>query len=234
MPSIRQYGTIRKDVETLVAGDALHFGGEILGPVIDRMRRADFHRPGAFRVAAAGYDDFQPEQFAEQDGHRADPAGTAVDQHRVAVGGESALEQIDPHGEQGFGHRRGFGQAKDFGDDQAGSSRRDAIFGIATARDQRADLAIQQPLGAFPRRDHRSRDFEAEDIGRPGRRRIDSAALKNVRAVDPGGRNLDQDFVAAGLRHRAIDELEHFGATGQTGNNGPHFFWNFGHWRQAY
>ena len=114
------------------------------------MRRADFERTGAFFVAAAGDDHLQPEQFAEQDRHRADPAGAAMDQHRVAVGGEAALEQIDPHGEQGFGHRRGLGQAEHFGDDQAGAGRRDAIFGIAAAGDQGADLAAQQPSAPSP------------------------------------------------------------------------------------
>ena len=61
-------------------------------------------RRGAFLVRAAGDDHRQPEQIAERDRHRADAAGAAMDQHRVAVGREAALEQIDPHREQGLGH----------------------------------------------------------------------------------------------------------------------------------
>ena len=76
----------------------------------------------------------QAEQFAEPDRHGADSAGAAMDQHRVAVGGKAALEQIDPDGEQGLGHGRGLGHAKHFGDRQAGAGRGEAIFGIAAAR----------------------------------------------------------------------------------------------------
>ena len=206
------------------------------GPVIDRMRRADFERAGAFRVAAAGDDHLQTEQFAEQDRHRADPAGAAVDQHRVAVGGKAALEQIDPHGEQGFGHRRGLGHAQHFGDDQAGARGRDAIFGIAAARDQGADLAARSGLRRPPRAATTVPAISSPRMsGRAGRRRIGSAALENVGPVDPGGRDLDQHFVparaaapgarrASALRdRRACWRLSTRMSCGM-----------FGHWRQAY
>ena len=96
----------------------------------------------------------------------------------------------------------------DFGHGQAGAQRRDAIFGIAAAGDQRADLLPEQRFGAWPGRDHRSGDFEAEDVGRARRRRIEPAALEDVGAVDPRRGDLDQHFARPGARHRPLDQRE--------------------------
>src|SRR5206468_7602701 len=159
------------DVHAAAAGKAVDLLDEVLGRVIDRRRGAELERPGAFFIAATGNDYVQPEQPAERDRHRPDAAGPAVDEYPVAVGGKAALEQIDPDGEQGLGHRRGFDGRECGGDRKAGAHRCDAIFGIAAAADQSADLLTNQRVRARARGDHLAGDFEPEDVGCTWRRR---------------------------------------------------------------
>ena len=195
-------------VDPAPGGHAVDLLDEILGPIIDRRGRAQFERPRAFRIAAAGDDDVEPEQVRQRDRHRPDAAGPAMDQHPVAVGREPALEQIDPHREQGLGHRRGLGHPEHFGDPEAGAHRRDAIVRITAARDQGADLLAQQCVRAASRRDHFTRDFEPEHIARAWRRRIEPAALQDVGPVDPRRGDLDQHLARTRFRQWPLDQRE--------------------------
>ena len=99
-----------------------------------------------------------------------------------------------------------------FGNGQAGAGRRDAIFGIAAARDQRADLLADERLSALARLDDLAGDLEAEDVGRAGRRRIEPAPLEDVGPVDAGRGDLDQHFAGPGSRHRPLDQRQLLGA----------------------
>ena len=63
-----------------------------------------------------------------------------MDQQRLALAGPAAFKHIVPDGEQRFGQRRGLVQRQASRHRQAVVGRRQAIFGIAAARDQRADL----------------------------------------------------------------------------------------------
>ncbi len=60
------------------------------------MGRAQLDRRGAFIVRAAGDDHLESEQCSQLDRHRPDPAGPAMNQHRVALGRQTPLEQIHP------------------------------------------------------------------------------------------------------------------------------------------
>jgi hypothetical protein len=130
---------VEHDIDAAAAGDALHLLDEILRPVVDRVRGADLERAGAFLVRAGGDDHGQAEQLAEQDRRRADAAGAAVDQHRLARPRIAALEQVGPDGEEGLGQRRRFDHLSAARHGQALARRRGAIFGIAAAGDERAD-----------------------------------------------------------------------------------------------
>ena len=48
-----------------------------------------------------------------------------------------------------------------------------------------------------------ARDLEARDVGGAGRHRIVALPLENVRAIDAGGGDLDQNLGGAGLGHGA-------------------------------
>ena len=89
------------------------------------------------------------------------------------------------------------------GHGQAGADGSDAIFGIAAACDEGADVAAHQ---LFPTVDDLSGDFQPEDVRRTGRRRIEPLALKDVGPVDARRGDLDQHLAGARGRHRAIDD----------------------------
>ena len=168
--------------------------------VIDRRIGPELQRPGAFLVASAGDDDLEPEQVGERDRHRPDAAGPAMDQHPVAVGREPALEQIDPDGEQGLGHRRRLGHPHAL----RGPSGRcpPARRNIRHSRRPRPSAQTFWPISASrlasattvpaissPRMSRRAR-----------RRRIKAAALEDVGAVDPRRGDLDQHLARARAR----------------------------------
>jgi hypothetical protein len=119
---------VEHDLDTLAAGDRAHALDKVLAPIVDRMIGAEPHRRFALGVGSRGHDDRQPEQLGERDRHRADAAGAAMDQHRVAIAGIGALEQIGPHGEQRLGHRRRLGHAQRLGHRQALAGGRYRIF----------------------------------------------------------------------------------------------------------
>ena len=56
--------------------------------------------------------------------------------------------------------------------------------------------------------DHRSRNFEAEDVRCAGRWRVAAAPLEDVRPVDARGLDADEDFARSRLRLRTLDRHE--------------------------
>jgi hypothetical protein len=79
----------------------------------------------------------------------------------------------------------------------------DAVFGVAAANDQGHDRVGFLPArNAVTARDDRAGDFESGNVGGPGRWRIEAHALHDVRSVDAGGSDLDQDLARARFRYR--------------------------------
>ena len=121
-----------------------------------------------------------------------------------------------------FGHRGRFHRRQSFRDRQARADRRDAKLRVAAPRDQGAKLLSNQFLGAIAGLDDFAGELEAENVGRPRRRRIEPAALQNVRAIDPRRLDLDQDLAWAGSRDRTLDQRQLLRAVGLRGNHGQH------------
>ena len=128
----------------------------------------------------------------------------------------AALEHIVPDRHQRFRGRAGLHASTA----PAGTAHRlgilrDAILRVAAAGHQRHHLVAELVLvGAGADRDHFAGDFEAGQVAGAGRRRIAAGALRHVGAVDARGRDLDQDLVRAGRRHRAGFGHQHLGAAG--------------------
>ena len=192
-----------------------HFRDEVSGLVVDGKCRANLHRSGAFVIAAAGDDDRQAEQSPQRDGHGTDSAGPAVDKHCVSLDDIGPLEQIGPHREQCFRQRRCVQHRQRRGNRQALADRRRTILGIAAAGHQRAHrLADQFGRDILANRHDLTGDFEAENRGRAGRRRIGALALQHIGPVDPGSRHPDQHFAFGGHRNRALHRHQHLGPSG--------------------
>ena len=208
--------------DALAVGKGLDCLDKFAGLIIDGVRCAERRGGGAFGVRAASDDDLEPEQDAKLDRHRPDPARPAVDEDSVAIGGEPALEQVDPHREQGFGEGGGLGHAQDFGDGQASARGRDAIFGVTPTGDKRADAGADEVARPLPRRDHGAGYFQAGNVAHARRRGIDPHPLENVGAVDPGGGDLDEHFSRAGPGRRARGQLQLLGPAGRGNFDGAH------------
>ena len=122
-----------------------------------------------------------------------------MQQHGLAGFQRAALEHVVPDGEEGFRDRAGFHHRELRDHRQRDRLVRDAVFGIAAARDQRHHLVADLPaLHAVAERDDFAGNLEPGNIARAGRRRIVALALHHVRPVHAGGRDLDQHFVWAG------------------------------------
>jgi hypothetical protein len=135
----------------------------------------------------------------------------------------AAIEQIAPHREEGLRQAGRVDQGETPRHRQALRRRGDAIFGIAAAGDERADLVALMPFGdalAEPR--DRAGDFEAEDRRSARRRRVIAGALQDIRPVDPGGGDADQHLAGGGTRHRAGGERQRLGSARRGQADIPH------------
>ena len=87
-----------------------------------------------------------------------------MDQDRLALFGPAALKHIVPHRKQRFGERRSLGHGQAFGHRQAVIRHREAIFSVATARNQSADLSAQLvPADTDAKGDNLTRNLESRD-----------------------------------------------------------------------
>ena len=78
------------------------------------------------------------------------------------------------------------------------------VFGVAAARDERAHLIPHnEARGSLPQMSNLARDFEPRNAGDAWGRRVHAAPLQDVRAIDAGRLDLDQNASFRGLGNRA-------------------------------
>ena len=110
-----------------------------------------------------------------------------MDQQGFTLRQPAAVEHVRPDGEEGFRNRGGFDEAEALGHRQHLGRRRQAVFGIAAAGGQGADLiADAEPRDIRADRGDLARHFQAGQVGGAGRRRTGSGALKDIGTVDTG------------------------------------------------
>ncbi len=186
---------------------------EIVAIVVDRVIGADLLRCLALRVAAVGGDRPDTEKAAQTRRHRADTARPAVNEHGFAIARIAALKQIMPYGKKRLGHRAGFDHIEAVGHDQAMAMIDEAIFGIAAARQKRADIAPEQPFGnAVAQCDDLARHFEPQCLACPRRRRVFSLALHQVGMVDARKGGADQNLAFARNGNVAFGNAQYVGS----------------------
>ena len=142
---------VEHDVDAASAGRLLHSRHEIGLPIVERTLRAEGLARGALLGAPGGREDTRAKHASQLNGGRADAAGTAVHEDRLARREPAALEHVRPHGEKRLGDRRGVDQVDSTRHGQALRSRGGAILGVAAARHQGADAIADAPVVA-PRR----------------------------------------------------------------------------------
>ena len=189
-------------------GHPMHFLDEVLVAVVDRRIGSEFlaraHLSSVPQVTITFNPNNLPSAIAmvpiplvppwtkTQSPSAANPRSNKLTQTVNSVSGIAAASAID----------------KRSGDRQTSAGRSDAIFGIATAGHERADLLADHLLGSGAGSHHVAGDFQAEDVGCSRRRRIMAVPLENVGAVDARRGDLDQDLVRPWLAASAFDQRD--------------------------
>jgi hypothetical protein len=201
---------VEHDVHAALGRDPRHLDGEILLPVFDDLIGTDAAaKRGLLRVAHRR-DDARPECLRQLDGREPDPARAAMHEQRFALAQVSALEYVVPYGEIIFRQACCFKQRQAARQRQAVGGRRRAILRVATTRGKRTDGIADAPwFGTLAQRDDRSRDFEPEDGGCVGRRRIMAGALHAIGAVDASVGDANQHLASPGCRHLGLRDSQH-------------------------
>ena len=205
---------VQDEMDTLTVGEGADFLDEILADVVDGSGCAKLAAGGALLLGAGGGVDRGAERAGELDGRGADAAGAPVNENALRRLKGSGLKDVGPDREEGLGDARGFFDGEPGGDREAVRSRREAVVGVASAGDQGAYAVASLPAGRGIRGHDDAGNFETEDRGCSGRRRIFALALKEVGAVDAGSLDADQDFTWAGHGSGSLCDAEDFRASG--------------------
>ena len=192
---------VEDDIGAAAVGCRHHGFDEILGLVIDGDIGAEAAAESAFFRRARGDDDRRAERLGEHDRGRADARRAAVHEQRFAGLQAAALEDIRPDREESLGDRRRLDERKIAGNGLRDRLVRRAIFGIAAAMHERTDLvARSKARRAGALRGNKTGDLEARQIGSTRRWRIAAQTLRDIRPVDAGGGDLDEDFTRSRAR----------------------------------
>ena len=197
--------------------------GEVGRPVIDGSVCAQSHARSALLVVAGGGVGARPELARELNGRDADTAAATVHQHGLAACETPMDEQVGPDREVRFGQGRGPDRVVAPWPGQALRYWRSAVLSVsAPIRERAHTVADREALRFTPKRDHFACHLEPDDRARPGRRRVQSFALRNVGTVHACGLHPDQDFVGSGLRHGRRADRQDFGSAGGSRGNVAH------------
>src|SRR5690606_27636822 len=120
-------------------------GNEVLGLVVDGDIGAEIPADLAFVSTARRRDHTSTEGLGELYGRGADAARAAMDEKPVASIEPAALEDVVPDREVGLGHAASLGHGEALGNGERRHLLGDAVFGITTAVDERADLVANLP-----------------------------------------------------------------------------------------
>ncbi len=186
------------------AGCLLHTGDEVFLAVVHRHVGAEREAAGAFFGTAGGDDDPGAKRLGQLDRRRTDARSPAVDQRPFAGGEVAALEEIRPDGEVRLGDCRALDEGEAARQGQGVGLVHGGELGIAAAGDE-CDHGIAD--GVSRRVGSKGRDLagdlQAEHVGRAGWRRVVALALGDVRPVDAGSVDTDENLAVAGRGQRA-------------------------------
>ena len=149
-----------------------------------------------FLVAARGGEDAIAHGGGHLDRGDADAGTAALHQQRFARREARAVVDVRPDGEEGFRQRRGFQRREALRDRQRLHFRRHAELGVAAAVDERAHLVSHPEFGdGIAHGGNLAGNLQARQVGGIRRHGVPAHPLQDVRAVDAGGRHLDEDLV---------------------------------------
>ncbi len=202
-------------VRALAAGRAHEHFRPVLGSIAGAGQGAKLAAEAHLFGSAGGHENARSQGPADLYGGCSDAAGAAVDYKRISCAESARIHEVGPHGKPCLGNGRCLNQADVFGDGQAMGGGGEAIFRIASARNQSAHpVANGRAVHTRAQRLHHARHLESGPFGRALRRGIVPLALHAVGAVHAGGRHLDEHFARARRRTGALFDAQDFRASG--------------------
>ena len=166
----------------------------------------------ALVVAAGGDPDFRADQGGDLDGGDADAAAAGVDQDALAGLGAAEGADRGVGGEEDLGDRGGLVPGEGFGDVHRQGLVQRGDLGVAAPAGESVDAVAElEAAHAVAEADHFAGQFEAEDGGTAGQRRVAAEALEDVGAVERGRMHAQQQFLVARNRVGNFRELERVG-----------------------
>ena len=189
---VRRADELEDDVERPVLLEALRFEHLVGAEPGDRVARVG---------VAHGRRDVRAEQVAELHGRRADAAGRAVHEQALARPQPGAREDRVVRGREDLGQPAGVGEADGVGHRHELALVDDRELGLAAAAGDAHDaVADREACGAVAERLDLAGELEAGDVLRAaGRRRVATAALEHVGAVDARRAHADEHLAGARL-----------------------------------
>ncbi|MCY1520145.1 hypothetical protein D9M68_549160 [compost metagenome] len=198
----------------LATGDFLHACREVLGAVVDGVRRAVRQRELALGIAAGRADELQAERLGPLAGDEAHAAGRGMEQHEVArlqaFGGQRLLQQV-LRGEALEHHGRAGLEGDVVGQFAHALGGHHAQFAVGAGRLARVGGAVAhlQVRHALAHCLDDARGFHAQ-LQRH-LERVQAGALVGVDEVQAHGLVADADLAGAGLAHLDLDDLQFLG-----------------------
>ena len=177
-----------------------------------QFRSPTLRRGGGFDVGSHRRKDFGTKRHRQLHRRDADAAGATVDQHPLPGTQRTALEEICPDREIGFGQCGGGGGRVAARPRQALALGHGAILGVPAAVGEARDVVTDPPRPdiAAAGRDNAG-NLEPQERAGTRWRRIATFTLQDVRSIDARRENADENVV--GTRYRPCHgcEPQHIG-----------------------
>ncbi len=206
---------VEHDVDAAPVGRLEHGRRDVVVGVRDRDVGPEPPDERAARSVPGRRDDTGAEGGGELDHERADAARATVDEHRLAGAQPRRAHEVGPRRGRGLGQCGGVAQGHAVGHGEGEGRGHDGAFRVPTARQQGADrVADLPPLDVGTDDDDAPRDLEPGPRRCAGGRRVAALALEDVRPVDPGRDDVDEELSRPGLYLRGVRPRKDLGPTG--------------------
>ena len=183
------------------------------------VRCTELEAGGVLGLGGGGQHELR-DAAAELQPRRADAARCRMHDDDLSWSKPAEHQQIQPCGEKCLGNGGRLGEAHPLWDAHGVRGGYARELGVAAATKKRHHaLAGHERRAALQ---DLAGDFQAEDLGFTGRRRIAAHPLQQVGPVDSGGADAHEQVAGSRLRIGHVAELQHLGTAGRLDDDGAH------------
>ena len=201
----------------------LHHLDEVLLAVVDRDLGTELAHQVPLLRRARGGEDPGAVRRRQLDRERADAARAAVDQQRLLRAQAGDHEHVGPDRARDLRQRGRRHQVDAVGHRHQLAGGQRHLGGVGPGRQQGAAGVAHLPVGdAVPDGGDGPAALHAEDVGGPGRRRVEALPLQQVGPVEAGRGDVEHDLARPRLRVGPLPDREDLGSTGSVSHHSAH------------